>query len=312
MPSQTETQDRLQAAIAARAETQAQVNDLRERLRETSLQVEAAQRRREGVAHAAIVGKNATARKALDKYAEEVRAGQSEVGNLELALKEAERLHEEADVRFYEADADARYAKAQELRGAILELDREIDDAFAAVCAKFGDREALLDQLQSTDVFDGFRRTQVRVDEWTFGRMFAHTINLPNAHQALTRAFPNAFQFRGAASTLYEMDQSRLGLQRPDAKQARTKAQSTAVPGTGNKREAGILDDERYRVPRSSSRERGMEAPDGHEVNPLTGQRIAGSQLGGFNQDEMAEAARRTQPPESGSGMRTVAEHEVE
>jgi len=317
MTSVSETEHKLKEATQARADTQAQVDDLRRRLSDAEAEVEAAQKRRESVAHAAIANGNPTARKSLDKYAAEVRKGEDEVGNLKLAIKEAERLHLEADMAFYEADADHRYAKAQEVRSAILELDREIDAAFEAVCVMFGERESLLDQLRDTEVFDGFRRTQARVDEWTFGRMFAHTIHLPNAHQALTRAFPNAYQFRGAASTLYGMDQSRLGLQRPNAQEARAKAQPTAVPGTGNKRAGGILDDERYRVPSGAARaEGGVEDREGHELNPLTGRRIIRDghpqKLGGASQDEMAEAARRTQPPESGSGMRTVAEHEVE
>jgi len=302
----TDTELHLAEAIKAKAEAQAQVDDLQARLSDARSQVETTQRQRESVVHAAMVAKNPTARKALDKYTAEHRAAQDEVGNLELALNEARRRLTEADKAFYEADADHRFAQAQEVRSRILELDREIDAIFEASGAKFGEREALLDKLKATGVFDGLRRTQLRIDEYTFGRMLAQIVTAPNAHPALVGAFPNVSQFRPFASTLHKLDQSRLGLRRPDPEAEWRKAQPTAAPGTGDKQRAGILDDARFQAERPVTRSEG-----GIDYNPETGSRI----VKGPNQDEMSERARATQASESGSGseqgFRTIGEVEM-
>lgn len=318
MPTQNDTEQVLREAAKARADAQAQMDELQAQLHAAQSDVEASQKQRENVAHAAMVGKNPTARKALDKHTDAFRKAQDEVSNLELALKEAQRLHDEADQNFYEADADHRHVRAQQLAAAILDLDREIDAVFETCGAKFGEREALLDELKDTGTFDGTLRIRCRINEFMVGRMLAHIVSAPDAHPALVGAFPNVHQFRVAAATLTTMDQSALEIRRQDPEAARAKTMPTAVPGSGDKRAAGILDDERYRVPQGRTRaEGGVCDAEGYEVNPQTGRRVIRydqgepQKIGGATQDEMAERARATQPPPSGSG-RVLGEVELE
>ena len=127
------------------------ISDLKAKLATTIARAAKLTEQRRPYALAAVSGE-AEAKRTIRKIDADVIGIRSDAETLEIAIEEAEKRKAEHDAQVAAEDRRRREAKAREICGAILEVDREFDKVAGLLHQALTNRERLVQDLTKLDV----------------------------------------------------------------------------------------------------------------------------------------------------------------